>query len=48
MAQSFLDTAWFGQQSLPATGCHPVGVQGRRALPAGGYRREVKQLHKQK
>jgi len=40
MAQSFRDTAWFDQQSLPGTGTGtgtlPVWVQRRSALPAGG------------
>jgi len=35
----------FGAPPLPGTGTLPVWVQGRSALPAGGYRREAKLLH---
>jgi len=30
---------------IPGTGTLPVGVQGRSPLPAGGNRRETKELH---
>jgi len=37
--------AWCETKPLPGTGTLPVWVQGRSALPAGGYRREAKLLH---